>query len=61
MKAVLKVVISRMQECSTWNAIGGAFATNALLLGPEYEKMLGACALVSFLVAAALREHGHDD
>lgn len=61
MKATMKLIVSRLQEGSTWAGLGGVFATNAMLLGSDYEKMLGACALICFAIGALLRDPGHVD
>lgn len=57
----MKAIVSRLKEGSTWASIGGAFATNAFLLGPEYEKLLGVCALMCFVIGGFLRDPGHVD
>lgn len=57
----MKIILSRLQEASTWAGISGLFLANAMIMGDEYQKMLGALAMISGVIAVILRDHGHVD
>lgn len=59
MKATMKLIVSRLQEGSTWAGISALFLANAMIMGSEYQTMLGACALVSGAVAIILKDPNH--
>lgn len=56
----MKAIVHRLQEASTWGGISALFLANALVMGPEYQSLLGACAMVSGVVAIILKDPGHD-
>lgn len=58
---MLKIIISRLKEASTWAGISALFLANALIMGGDYQPLLGACGLVSGCFAIVLREKGHVD
>ena len=55
----MKPIVDRLLEGSTWGGISALFLANTLLLGDEYRTLLGACALISGLVAVILKDPGH--
>lgn len=57
----MKIIVSRLKEASTWAGISALFLANAMIMGEQYQPMLGACALLSGLAAVLLREKGHHD
>ena len=56
---MLKTILARLAEPSTWAGISGLFMANTLLMGDEYRTLLGALAMVSGVIAVVLKDPGH--
>jgi hypothetical protein len=56
----MKIILARLKEPSTWAGISGLLLANALIMGDQYQPILGACAIITGVVAVLLRDPGHD-
>ena len=57
----MKFIVNRLKEASTWAGISALLLGNALVMGEEYQALLGGLATITGVIAVLLKDQNNVD